>query len=695
MARPRASVRARPIRNASGITLVDGTLTVGPRRVPLYSGAMHYFRLDRDAWRRGLEELRNLGMTMVETYAPWGVHETAPGEFDFGETDPRRDLGAFLDLAHEVGLYVFVRPGPHINAELTWFGLPERIIYDSECQAKSPKGNPVILSFPPAMFPVPSYASKRFLEETGRWFDAVGKIVAPRIYPNGPVVLTQVDNEAAFYFRNGPYCQDYHPDAIEAWHTYLEDKHGTLEAVCAAHRRIYAGFHDVAAPTKFEAEKADELPIHLDWAAFQEHLITQSLVQMRARMTEAGFKDIPVVHNVPLGEGGQPISVPAMGRVVDAVGLDYYHARREHQTIKRRTLYIAGTTEFPYAPELGVGAPPWFTPLAHEDSLYCAMAALAYGLRGFNLYMAVDRDRWYGSPIDATGAPRLEARAWKTLIHALTANHFHTLRRRADVALAVPREYARLMRATHLLGPVSPSTIEAIGGAPTDGCRDDTFGFQGAVQSQWWRMLGRFADALSGAGVPYVYIDSAADYERLRNSRVLVVPSFEFASRERWRDVCHFADHGGSVVYGPTIPHLDEYMTRHLFEVPRQSRRVLIDTPQDAVVSVNEFVEELEIERPFFASPSPIEVCVHEDATGPRVVFVVNPAKHSVDAEVSVPYVVEVADAMSGEFFRGRDSMRIPMRGMSVRMLVVEKIAGGAAGVQRATLPRSRMRRSS
>ena len=70
--------------------------------------------------------MRWLGLTFVESYVPWGVHETAEGRFDFGEDDPRKDLGAFLDLAKELGLYVFLRPGPHVNAELPYFGLPRR-----------------------------------------------------------------------------------------------------------------------------------------------------------------------------------------------------------------------------------------------------------------------------------------------------------------------------------------------------------------------------------------------------------------------------------------------------------------------------------------------------------------------------------------------------------------------------------------
>ena len=63
-------------------------------------------------------------------------------------------------------MHVIVRPGPHINAELTYFGLPERVVWDRECQARTPRDNPVILPIVPVAFPVPSYASDAFLDET-------------------------------------------------------------------------------------------------------------------------------------------------------------------------------------------------------------------------------------------------------------------------------------------------------------------------------------------------------------------------------------------------------------------------------------------------------------------------------------------------------------------------------------------------
>ncbi len=687
---PRTPERPRAARTRGTVELRDRALSLGGRSVPLLSGAVHYWRLERSAWRPALEELLRMGFPIVETYAPWGVHETSPGEFDFGKKDARKDLGAFLDLAHEIGLVAFVRPGPHINAELTYFGLPERIVYDSACQARSPKGNPVLLFFPPVMFPVPSYASARFHQELGAWYDAVGEVVGPRLWPAGPVALLQVDNEASYYFRDGAYCQDYHPDAIVEWHSFLAQRYTTVDGLNAAHRAQHATFEDCAAPVRFDAKDADGLAVHLDWAAFHERLIVGALHKMRTRLERAGMDGVPMVHNMPLGDGGLPLSLPALEQVADLVGFDYYHGRREHRTIRRRTLYLAGTTRFPYAPELGVGAPPWFTPLAHEDSLYCALVALAYGLRGFNLYMAVDRDRWYGAPIDASGNPRVESAAWKLLLGKLKEIGFHRLERRAEVALVVPREYQRLSRATHLLGPIASSAVEAIGGTPVDACRDDDLGFAGPVQTLWFRMLARFADAFTDAGIPYVYVDGDADAARLAGYRVLVTPSYEFASVGRWQRVCHVAQEGGTLVYGPTMPGLDEHLRRQPFEVPRRGRRVLIDTPEDAARVVAELADALDLARPFRATPDVIETSVHEDARGPRVLFVINPEKSARDAEVVLPAPMAFVDALTGERLEGDRVLTLRVPAQTARMLLIDGATVEPAKAQRAARPRAR-----
>ncbi len=652
------------------------TLRVGRERMPLLSGAMHYFRLDPDAWRPALRELRNMGLPIVETYTPWGVHEVSPGEFDFGAKDPRHDLGRFIDLAAEEGLWVFIRPGPHINAEMTHFGLPERVVYDKACQARSPRQNPVILPFPPQMFPVPSYASERFHDEAGLWYDAVGEVVAPRIYPNGPVVLLQVDNEASYYFRNGAFDQDYHPDAIAMYQRFIIERYGSLPAAAKAHGQRYPAESDINPPTRFEGQTPKDLPRYLDWAEFQERLITNALTRMRGRMAEAGLTGVPVTHNVALGEAGLPISLPAIDSVVDLMGLDYYHPAREHRTIKRRTLLLAGTVELPYSPEMGVGAPPWFTPLTHGDSMYCALTAFAYGLRGLNLYMAVDRDRWYGSPIDARGRSRAEAAIWRDLFTRLTEVRFEELTRKAEVALVIPPEYRRLSRVTHLFGGlVSPAALEALGGTPVDGCREDALGFEGPIQVLWWQMLAKIADALTEAQVPYVWIDGDAPDARFEGLSVVVCPTYEFSSAPRWERFRALAENGTTIVYGPDVPELDEAMAFHHFQAPKDSRRVLIDDAADAQALVDELIRERDLPRPFQVTPRPLETTVHEDAVGPRVLFVMNPTRDPITSTVTLEAPCRLLDLATGERITGEAEAEVSMPGLTCRVFVIEKSA--------------------
>ncbi len=676
--RPVARPAARPAKRGPAVRLEGGALRVGERNVPLLAGAVHYFRLEREAWRAALTETRALGLPIVETYVPWQVHELAAGTYDFGQRDPRKDVGAFLDLAAELDLLAFVRPGPHINSEMTFFGLPERIVYDTSLQARSPRQNPVVLGFPPRMFPVPSYASSQYHAEVARWYEAVGEQLRSRMWPNGPIVLLQVDNEATYWFRDAAYDSDYHPDAIAEWRSWLERRYHTVDAVSAAHRREYRTWDEVQPPERFDAETLEALPRHLDWNKFREELTAIALSRFKQQMSKAGLDGVPTVHNLPLGEQAAPVSVPQLEEIVDVVGLDYYHARREHRTIKRRSLFLAGTSKLPFSPEMGVGAPPWFTPLTHDDSLFCAMCAAAYGVRGMSLYMAVDRDRWYGAPIDSSGQPRAETYDWKNFLRALSDIEFHRLTRRAEVGLVLPREYSRLSRATHLLGMFSPITLEAIGGSPVEACSEEALGFAGPIQVLWWKMIARFAEALTAAGVPYVYIDGESPTERFDGLRVLIAPSYEYASEPRWERLCAFAKEGGHVVFGPALPHLDESMQPREFETPAHGKRVLIDELEDATRVVGEIVQELHLEAPFRASPAPIETTLHEDERGPRVLFVINPSPDHAQAEIVLPHAMLFEDVMTQEHFDGSDVLSIALPPYACRMLTVRRDGGEA-----------------
>ena len=74
--------------------------------------------------------------------------------------------------------------------------------------------------------------------------------------------------------------------------------------------------------------------------------------------------------------------------------------------------------------EVGVGFAAWLPPLDAGDDPHRErdqlLSLLATGIRGFNLFMAVERDRYYGAAIDRTG--RVEAHAsWiRPLVAELT-----------------------------------------------------------------------------------------------------------------------------------------------------------------------------------------------------------------------------------------------------------------------------------
>ena len=198
------------------VTLTDNGLSIDGQELPVYSGTLHYWRLERDRWAPILDQVQALGFSMVETYIPWSIHETAPGQYDWGQHDERKDVEAFMRLCEERGMWLLVRPGPLINAELTDFGFPEWVLLDARVQAHTALGSLHLDAawgfHPPRPFPVPSYASEAFYGYVAGWFDAVCPIIARHLAPRGCVVAVQSDNETCYLFQDQPYATDYSDD---------------------------------------------------------------------------------------------------------------------------------------------------------------------------------------------------------------------------------------------------------------------------------------------------------------------------------------------------------------------------------------------------------------------------------------------------------------------------------------------------
>lgn len=149
------------------------------------SGAMHYFRVPREYWRDRLLKIKACGFNTVETYVAWNMHEKQEGVFDFSGN---LDLGAYLDLIDELGMYAIVRPGPYICSEWEFGGFPWWLLkYDNmslRCMDET------------------------YLEKVDRFLDAVVPIIAVRqTNCGGNVIMVQVENEYGSYGNDSVYIR--------------------------------------------------------------------------------------------------------------------------------------------------------------------------------------------------------------------------------------------------------------------------------------------------------------------------------------------------------------------------------------------------------------------------------------------------------------------------------------------------------
>jgi hypothetical protein len=338
----------------TAVRLADRRIWVGDESRPLLSGEIHYWRLEPDAWREALLAAKRMGLEIVSTYVPWEFHELARGSFDFdGQTNGRCDVGSFLHLAAELGLWVIIRPGPYIYAEWQNQGVPDRVAH--------------LHRLHPA-----------FQDEAGTWIAAVSATMRPWLATNGgPIVMCQADNEI---------------DPCYAWH-------GAQIGIYDAPAELTAGgaAGDGAGPA----------------GEFTYDYVRRYLAWVAGEYRRNGV-DVPLSANTYPDFAVQPRAV--LLESVDLVGSDCYpsdgFAREpnEHQRFLELVRYLRVASDLPYLAEFGAGV--WHGQHYHtgvhgpRHYVHAAASAIVAGTAGWNWYMLVNRDNWYGAPINERGRER-------------------------------------------------------------------------------------------------------------------------------------------------------------------------------------------------------------------------------------------------------------------------------------------------
>lgn len=149
------------------------------------SGDMHYFRFFKGGWERRLRLMKEFGLTCVQTYVPWNLHEPEKGKFCF---EDYLDIGAFLQTCQKAGLKVLLRPSPYICSEWDFGGLPAWLWSEKTLAVRT--------------------HGESYMKHVRSYTERLCKEFVPYLSTNGgPVIAVGVENEYGSYGNDKEYIR--------------------------------------------------------------------------------------------------------------------------------------------------------------------------------------------------------------------------------------------------------------------------------------------------------------------------------------------------------------------------------------------------------------------------------------------------------------------------------------------------------
>lgn len=633
---------------AAGIILDDADGGAGARELPLFSGVLHYWRVDRADWRACLAAMREIGFAMVHVPVPWSVHERGPGSYVWRQ---ERDLGGFLDLLAEMGMHAVLEPGPVIGAELPGGGVPARILDDAALLARTARGAPAWVTAVPQMMTVPCLAASALREQVLAWFAAVAEIAAPRLVPNGPVAAVHLGRHADLVAQLGPFEYGYQPDALRLW------------------QELEGG----EPPRQWSAEDGARMAA---WMQCREVGMRRDLVWLSGALDQVGLREVVRLVDLPWSLPGA-FDIAALERALGgevAVGMRVGHRPAVPAALHRRALYLTGSARLPVFGQVSVGGPTLGVPVPVDAAQRAVLGVLAAGARGVGLHLLAECSGWYGAPVSELGEAQ-QAAEWLTrVLAALREVSWTTLRRHTPVAVMVGRAEQRFAAASSAAGALG-SLLEGLLPPGTNDRASLARDLDAAASRRWTEAA---IDALELAQIPYRVVDEGCAPEAFAGVRAVIAPTLRRVDRGAWQRLHELARGGAVVIAGPERPRCDE-RGRELGDdaaLPARAglmRTASLEDPEGLADDLAEVAGELS-ELWLTAEQGEVDCSLFSDPSGaPRVLFVSNRRAAAVVADVLVPAGVALEDAITGETLRpGRDGVvDVRLEPLQIAMLLV------------------------
>ena len=167
--------------------------------------------LERARWATIVQSLAQLGFNAIDIPLVWREHERMRGAFDFAEGP--RSLQGMLDAVHNAGLRAIVRLGPVATDDAPGLCIPERVLMDRACRARTRRQNPVWVADPPRAEALPSIASTAYRAEACAWDEAAALQVVQASARGIRVERVVIGDGPHAFLRDDPFEIDHHSDA--------------------------------------------------------------------------------------------------------------------------------------------------------------------------------------------------------------------------------------------------------------------------------------------------------------------------------------------------------------------------------------------------------------------------------------------------------------------------------------------------
>jgi beta-galactosidase len=251
--------------------------------------------------------------------------------------------------------------------------------------------------------------------------------------------------------------------------------------------------------------------------------------------------------------------------------------------------------------------------------------------------------------------------------------NFFDLQLRAAVHIVVPRNLRRLARVLHAFGPVTLAAFHVSGGGAEEACFEDDFGMGSPVVIEAWQFVRRLEAALGAERIPYAVVAGDLSEQALQLGQWTVIACAGGLEREIRDSVARGLQAGRAISIGPYAAERDA-----IFQPLSEPLRI----PEGGAVpgqlgkgdeALREAVcaAKAALGLPSIScSPAAISVTVHHDHSGQaRVAFVINPTTRALRAELSLPGIARVVDALDGSEFRAKQGeFELPLPPHTVRI---------------------------